>query len=305
LLHGVIDSPDIPLNVSRSFLQADSNVKKINSYITKKVAEKLGELFKKDRAAYETKWSDIGLFVKYGMISEEKFYEKAKDFALFTNTEKKNFTMDEYRDKVKDIQTDKDGNVIYLYTVDPAKQDSFIQAATRKGYDVLLMDTQIDSHFVSQMEQKLEKTQMKRVDSSTADKLIDKGEKMEHVLSEDQTKQIKEIFEKAINKPAYQVDVEALSPDELPVTVTMDEFMRRMKDMAAMGGGMSFYGNMPDSYKVAINGNHKIVSKILASTDEAEQSALAKQAYDLALLSQGMLTGAELTAFVNRSVSLI
>ena len=305
LLHGVIDSPDIPLNVSRSFLQADSNVKKINSYITKKVAEKLGELFKKDRAAYETKWSDIGLFVKYGMISEEKFYDKAKDFALFTNTEKKNFTMDEYRDKVKAIQTDKDGNVIYLYTVDPAKQDGFIQSATRKGYDVLLMDTQIDSHFVSQMEQKLEKTQLKRVDSSTADKLIDKGEKMEHILSEDQTKQIKEIFEKAINKPAYQVEVEALNPDELPVTVTMDEFMRRMKDMAAMGGGMSFYGNMPDSYKVAINGNHKIVSKILASTDEAEQSALAKQAYDLALLSQGMLTGADLTAFVNRSVSLI
>ncbi|OAQ38400.1 molecular chaperone HtpG [Pedobacter psychrophilus] len=305
LLHGVIDSPDIPLNVSRSFLQADSNVKKINSYITKKVAEKLGELFKKDRAAYETKWSDIGLFVKYGMISEEKFYEKAKDFALFTNTEKKNFTMDEYRDKVKDIQTDKDVNLVYLYTVDPAKQDGFIQSATRKGYDVLLMDTPIDSHFVSQMEQKLEKTQLKRVDSSTADKLIDKGEKMEHVLSEDQTKQVKEIFEKAINKPAYQVEVEALSPDELPVTVTMDEFMRRMKDMAAMGGGMSFYGNMPDSYKVAINGNHKIVNKILASTDEAEQSALAKQAFDLALLSQGMLTGAELTAFVNRSVSLI
>ncbi len=305
LLHGVIDSPDIPLNVSRSFLQADSNVKKINSYITKKVAEKLGELFKKDRAAYETKWSDIGLFVKYGMISEEKFYDKAKDFALFTNTEKKNFTMDEYRDKVKDTQTDKDGNLVYLYTVDPSKQDGFIQSATRKGYDVLLMDTQIDSHFVSQMEQKLEKTQLKRVDSSTADKLIDKGEKMEHVLSEDQTKQIKEIFEKAISKPAYQVEVEALSPDELPVTVTMDEFMRRMKDMAAMGGGMSFYGNMPDSYKVAINGNHKIVNKILASTDEAEQSALAKQAFDLALLSQGMLTGADLTAFVNRSVSLI
>ncbi|MBU0696491.1 MAG: molecular chaperone HtpG [Bacteroidetes bacterium] len=305
LLHGVIDSPDIPLNVSRSFLQADGNVKKINSYITKKVAEKLGELFKKDRAAYEAKWSDIGLFVKYGMISEEKFYDKAKDFALFTNTDKKNFTMDEYREKVKDIQTDKDGNLVYLYTVDPAKQDGFIQSATKKGYDVLLMDTPIDTHFVSQMEQKLEKTQLKRVDSSTADKLIDKGEKMEHVLSEDQTKQVKEIFEKAINKPAYQVEVEALSPDELPVTVTMDEFMRRMKDMAAMGGGMSFYGNMPDSYKVAINGNHKIVNKILASADEKEQGELAKQAFDLALLSQGMLTGAELTAFVNRSVSLI
>lgn len=305
LLHGVIDSPDIPLNVSRSFLQADSNVKKINSYITKKVAEKLGELFKKDLVAYEAKWSDIGLFVKYGMISEEKFYDKAKDFALFTNTDKKNFTFDEYRDNVKDIQTDKDGNLVYLYTVDPAKQDGFIQSAKKKGYDVLLMDTPIDTHFVSQMEQKLEKTQLKRVDSSTADKLIDKGEKMEHVLSEDQTKQIKEIFEKAINKPAYQVEVEALSPDELPVTVTMDEFMRRMKDMAAMGGGMSFYGNMPDSYKVAINGNHKIVNKILASADEKEQTELAKQAFDLALLSQGMLTGAELTAFVNRSVSLI
>ena len=305
LLHGVIDSPDIPLNVSRSFLQADGNVKKINSYITKKVAEKLGELFKKDREAYEAKWSDIGLFVKYGMISEEKFYDKAKDFALFTNTNKKNFTMNEYRDTVKDIQTDKDGNLVYLYTVDPAKQDGFIQSATKKGYDVLLMDTPIDTHFVGQMEQKLEKTQLKRVDANTVDKLIDKGEKLEHVLSEDQTKQVTEIFEKAINKPAYKVEVEALSPDELPVTVTMDEFMRRMKDMAAMGGGMSFYGNMPDSYKVAINGNHKLVNKILASADAGEQAELAKQAFDLALLSQGMLTGAELTAFVNRSVSLI
>jgi molecular chaperone HtpG len=280
-------------------------VKKINSYITKKVAEKLGELFKKDRPAYEAKWSDIGLFVKYGMISEEKFYDKAKDFALFTNTSKKNFTMDEYRDTVKDIQTDKDGNLVYLYTVDPAKQDGFIQSATKKGYDVLLMDTPIDSHFVSQMEQKLEKTQLKRVDANTIDKLIDKGEKLEHVLSEDQTKQVTEIFEKAINKPAYKVEVEALNPDEMPVTVTMDEFMRRMKDMAAMGGGMSFYGNMPDSYKVAINGNHKLVNKILASADAGEQAELAKQAFDLALLSQGLLTGAELTAFVNRSVSLI
>lgn len=304
LLHGVIDSPDIPLNVSRSFLQADGNVKKINSYITKKVAEKLGELFKKDREAYEAKWSDIGLFVKYGMISEEKFYEKAKDFALFTNTEKKHFTFEEYKNKVKDIQTDKDGNAVYLYTVDPDKQDGFIQSAQKKGYDVLLMDTPIDTHFVSHMEHKLEKTQLKRVDSATADKLIDKGEKLEHVLSEDQTKQVKEIFEKAINKPAYQIEVEALSPDELPVTVTMDEFMRRMKDMAAMGGGMSFYGNMPDSYKVAINGNHKLVNKIL-SADEKQQAELAKQAFDLALLSQGLLTGAELTAFVNRSVELI
>jgi molecular chaperone HtpG len=305
LLHGVIDSPDIPLNVSRSFLQADGNVKKINSYITKKVAEKLGELFKKDRDAYEQKWSDIGLFVKYGMISEEKFYDKAKDFALLTNTNKKHFTFDEYHNKVKDIQTDKDGNVVYLYTVDPDKQDAFIQSAAKKSYDVLLMDTPIDSHFVGNLEQKLDKTQLKRVDANTIDKLIDKGEKLEHVLSEDQTKQVTEIFEKAINRPTYKVEVEALSPDELPVTVTMDEFMRRMKDMATMGGGMSFYGNMPDSYKVAINGNHKLVNKILASADANEQSELAKQAFDLALLSQGLLTGADLTAFVNRSVALI
>ncbi len=305
MLHGVIDSPDIPLNVSRSFLQADGNVKKINSYITKKVGEKLAELFKKDRKAYETKWEDIGLFVKYGMVSEEKFYDKAKDFALLTNTQKEYFTLDEYRTKVEGAQTDKDGNVIYIYTVDPAKQDAFIQSAKKKDYDVLLMDSPIDTHFVSQLEQKLDKTQLKRVDSGVADKLIDKGEKMEHVLSEDQTKKVKEVFEKAINKPVYQVEIDALSPDEMPVTVTMDEFMRRMKDMAAMGGGMSFYGNMPDSYKVAINGNHKLVTRIANSTDEAEQTQLAKQAFDLALLSQGMLTGASLTEFVNRSVSLI
>ena len=305
MLHGVIDSPDIPLNVSRSFLQADGNVKKINSYITKKVGEKLGELFKKDRKAYESKWEDIGLFVKYGMVSEEKFYDKAKDFALLTNTNKEYFTLDEYRTKVETAQTDKDGNVVYLYTIDPAKQDAFIQSAQKKDYDVLLMDSPIDNHFVSQLEQKLDKTQMKRVDSAVADKLIDKGEKMEHVLSEDQTKKVKEIFEKAINKPVYQVEIDALNPEEFPVTVTMDEFMRRMKDMAAMGGGMSFYGNMPDSYKVAINGNHKLITRIANSTDETEQIQLAKQSFDLALLSQGMLTGADLTEFVNRSVSLI
>jgi molecular chaperone HtpG len=305
LLHGVIDSPDIPLNVSRSFLQADSNVKKINSYITKKVAEKLGELYKKDRQGYEQKWSDIGLFVKYGMISDEKFFDKAKNFALLTNTDKKHFTLEEYKEKVKDIQTDKDGKIVYLYTVDPSKQDAFIQSAQKKNYDVLLMDTPIDGHFVTNIEHKLENISLKRVDADVADKLIDKDEKLEHVLTEEQTTKVKEIFDKAINKPVYQVAVEAMNPDELPVTVTMDEFMRRMKDMAAMGGGMSFYGNMPDSYKVAVNGNHKLVSKILASTDENEQAALAKQAFDLALLSQGLLTGADLTAFVNRSVSLI
>ncbi|MCJ0741545.1 molecular chaperone HtpG [Pedobacter montanisoli] len=305
LLHGVIDSPDIPLNVSRSFLQADSNVKKINTYITKKVADKLAELFKADRKAYEEKWSDIGLFVKYGMITEEKFYEKAKDFALLTNTQNEHFTLEDYKAKVSPLQTDKNGNVVYLYTTDTDKQDGFIQAANKKDYDVLVMSHPIDGHFVSTLEQKLEKTQLKRVDASVANQLIEKDEKLESVLSEEQSNNVKTVFEQAINKPGYNVEVVALNPDDAPVTITMDEFMRRMKDMAKMGGGMSFYGNMPDSYKVAINGNHKLINKILSTTDSAEQSKYAKQAVDLALLSQGMLTGAELTAFVSRSVELI
>nr|WP_090986791.1 molecular chaperone HtpG [Pedobacter suwonensis] len=304
LLHGVIDSPDIPLNVSRSFLQADSNVKKINNYITKKVADKLSELFAKDRKAYEDKWKDIGLFVKYGMISEEKFYDKAKDFALVGNTKNELYTLPEYKEKVTALQTDKNGNVVYLYTNDAAKQDAFIQSANKKDYDVLVLDSPIDNHFINQLEQKLEKTSIKRVDSSVVDKLIEKDEQNEHVLSEDQVKEVTAIFEKAITKPGMHVEVVALHPDELPVTITMDEFMRRMKDMAAMGGGMNFYGQMPDNYKVAINGNHKLVGKILNAEGE-EQQNLAKQAVDLALLAQGMLTGAELTAFVSRSVELI
>jgi molecular chaperone HtpG len=305
LLHGVIDSPDIPLNVSRSFLQADSNVKKINSYITKKVADKLGELFKKDRKAFEEKWKDIGLFVKYGMLSEEKFYEKAKEFGLLNNTNNEYYTLEEYKEKVKPLQTDKDGVVVYLYTTDATKQDAFIQAAHRKSYDVLLMNSPIDNHFVHHLEMKLEKTSLKRVDADVLDKLIVKEENRSHVLSEEETKKVIGIFEKAIAKPNMKVEVEALSPDELPVTVTMEEWMRRMKDMARMGGGMDFYGSMPDQYKVAINGNHKLIGKILNASVEEEQLQLAKQSFDLALLSQGMLTGADLTAFVNRSVELI
>ncbi|MGV8879193.1 MAG: molecular chaperone HtpG [Sphingobacteriaceae bacterium] len=305
LLHGVIDSPDIPLNVSRSFLQADGNVKKINTYITRKVADKLSDLFKSDRKAYEEKWSDIGLFVKYGMVSEEKFYEKAKDFAILTNTKKENFTLEEYREKVKLSQTDKDGTLVYLYTNDPAKQDGFIQSANKKGYDVLLMNSPIDNHFINQLEQKLEKTSMKRVDADVVDKLINKDDTIPHVLSDEQSATVKAVFEKAISKPNMQVNMESLHPEELPVTVTMDEFMRRMKDMAQMGGGMGFYGAMPDSFKVAVNGNHKLINRILQTENEEEREQLAKQAFDLALLSQGMLNGAELTAFVNRSVNLI
>jgi molecular chaperone HtpG len=304
LLHGVIDSPDIPLNVSRSFLQADSNVKKINTYITKKVADKLSELYKADRKAYEEKWPDIGMFVKYGYLSDDKFQEKAKDFVLLTNTENQNFTLNEYKDKVAPLQTDKDGQLTYIYTNDPAKQDAFIQSAGRKGYDVLLMNSPIDNHFISSLEQKLEKTSLKRVDADVADKLIKKDEALEIVLTQEQSDKVKAIFDKAINRPAYKVELESLNPEELPVTVTMDEFMRRMKDMAAMGGGMGFYGNMPDNYKVIVNGNHKLIGRMLEA-DEATQAQLAKQAFDLALLSQGLLTGADLTEFVNRSVSLI
>ena len=306
LLHGVIDSPDIPLNVSRSFLQADGNVKKINNYITKKVADKLSELFKKDRKAYEAKWGDIGLFVKYGMISEEKFYEKGKEFTLLKNTKEEHYTLDEYREKVLATQTDKSEQLIYLYSTDLKKQDSFIDSALKKEYDVLVMDSPIDNHFIQNIESKLEKTQLKRVDSDVVEKLIQKDSAYANLLTEDQSKSVKELFEKAIANKTYTVDIEGLSPDEMPVTITMEEWMRRMKEMAQTGGGpMSFYGSLPDSYKVAINGNHPLVDKILKAENEESQVKLAKQAFDLALLSQGLLTGKDLTAFVKRSVEMI
>lgn len=305
LLHGVIDSPDIPLNVSRSFLQADSNVKKINNYITKKVADKLQEIFKADRKGFEEKWNDIGLFIKYGMLSDEKFAEKANEFCLLTNTNKENYTIKEYYEKVKDIQVDKDGNIIYLYTHDAAQQDSFIATAKTKGYDVLVLDGPLDTHITSYLEQKGgEKVQLKRVDADVIDKLIQKDEKQELSISEEESKQALSIFEKAISRPDMKVEVDALSAEELPVSVTIDEFMRRMKDMAKTNGGMNFYGNLPDNYKVTVNGNHPLVKRILSSTEE-EGAQLAKQAFDLALLSRGLLTGAALTSFVKRSVEMI
>ncbi|HEX4876115.1 MAG TPA: molecular chaperone HtpG [Chitinophagaceae bacterium] len=304
LLHGVIDSPDIPLNVSRSFLQSDSNVKKINSYISRKVAEKLLELFKKDRKAYEEKWSDIGLFVKYGALSDEKFYEKAKEFLLLTNTHKEHYTLEEYSAKVKDFQTDKNGQLVYLYTADTEHQHSYVVAAQKKNYDVLLMNSPIDTHFIHHMEMKLEKTSLKRVDADVPDKLIEKEDTENHQLSKEETEKLKTIFEKAINNVNMKVEVESQPADTMPVTITMEEWMRRMKDMSRLGGGMNFYGTMPDTYKVAINGNHKLIAKILGA-EEAQQSVLAKQAFDLALLAQGMLKGADLTAFVERSVEVL
>ncbi len=305
LLHGVIDSPDIPLNVSRSFLQADSNVKKINTYITKKVGDKLAEIFKADRKGFEEKWKNIGLFVKYGMLSDDKFAEKATDFCLLQNTEGEFYTAKEYAANVKDIQQDKDGNVVYLYTSDAAQQDSYIATAKGKGYDVLVLDSPIDSHFVAYLEQKNEKTQLKRVDADVIDKLIQKEETKTLELTEEESKQAVSVFEKAISKDNMKVEVEALSADELPVTVTVDEFMRRMKDMAQTGGGMSFYGTMPDNYKVTVNGNHPLIKRIATGENEEEKEQLAKQAFDLAMLSRGLLTGAELTNFVKRSVNMI
>lgn len=306
LLHGVLDSPDIPLNVSRSYLQSDANVKKISQHITKKVADKLQDMYKKDRDAFEQKWDDINIFVKYGIISDEKFYDRAREFALLKNVDGKYFTFTEYSEKVSANQTDKEKQVIFLYTSDTGKQDSFIQSAKSKGYDVLVLNGVLDNHFINTLEQKLEKTHIKRVDSDTADKLIDKDEKVESVLTQEEQDQVKGIFEKAINNQSMTVSVESMATDELPVIITMSEFMRRMKDMAKLGGGgYGFMGTMPDNYSVAINANHAIVQRIIKAEDEEQKVKLAKQAYDLALLSQNMLTGADLTRFIKRSVELV
>lgn len=306
LLHGVIDSPDIPLNVSRSFLQADGNVKKINSYITRKVADKLSEIFKEDRTAYENKWDDIGLFVKYGMLSDEKFYEKAEEFCLLKTTDQENFTLNEYREKVAPIQTDKNDQLVYLYATDINKQFQYIQSAKDKNYSVLLMNSPIDQHFVGFIEQKLEKTSLKRVDADLIQNLIEKEEQFETVLTEEQEISVVDAFKTTINNEHMEVSVSAQSPNDAPVTITMDEFMRRMKDMAKMGGGgmMNMYGTLPDRYKVNINGNHPLIQEILQSPEE-QKSALVQQSYDLALLAQNMLEGKALSNFIQRSIDLM
>ncbi|MTI31477.1 molecular chaperone HtpG, partial [Xanthovirga aplysinae] len=303
LLHGVIDSPDIPLNVSRSFLQSDSNVKKINNHITKKVADKLSELFRKDRKGFEEKWEYISVFVKYGMISEEKFNDKAQKFALLKDTEGKFYTIEEYKELISANQKDKDDNLVILYTNDRDKQHGFIESANKRAYNVLVLDEVLDSHFINMLEQKLEKVSLKRVDSDTTDKLIDKDEKKESVLTKEEEEKIKEVFEKAIDNKNMTVAVESMATDELPVTITLPEFMRRMKDMNALGGGgMMMMGDMPDQYSVAVNANHPLVGKIVKAENQEEKVDLAKQAFDLALLSQNMLKGPELTNFIKRSV---
>jgi len=307
MLRGVIDSPDIPLNVSRSYLQADSNVKKISAHITKKVADKLDELFKKDRPDFETKWDDIKIFVQYGLISDEKFYEKASKFTLLKNTEGKAFTFDEYDTHVKANQTDKDNKLVFLYATNVDEQHTYIDAAKSRGYDVLLMDSPLDAHLINSLESKLKNTQFVRVDSDTIEKLIKKDDGQVSKLTEDEQTKLKPVIEGVVAKEKYTVQFESLSETDSPMLITRPEFMRRMKDMQAMGGGggMNFYGSMPDMYNLVVNSNHPLISKILAETDTTKQSQLAKQAADLALLAQGLLKGEELTKFVKRSVEMI
>ncbi len=306
MLRGVIDSPDIPLNVSRSYLQADAHVKKISGHITKKVADKLEELFKKERADFEKKWDDIKLFVEYGMISDEKFYEKAVKFALLKNTEGKYFTFEEYENHVKPVQTDKDKKIVWLYTTNTEEQHAYISAARERGYDILVLDGPFDAHFINHLESKLKDTSFVRVDADTVDKLIKKEEAQPSKLSEEQQNNLKPLIEGVVPKERFSVVFESLSEKDAPVMITRPEFMRRMKDMSVLGGGgMNFYGNMPDMYNLVVNSNHPLIGKILTEGDDAKQKQLAKQACDLALLSQGLLKGEELTNFIKRSVDLI
>jgi molecular chaperone HtpG len=303
LLHGVIDSPDIPLNVSRSFLQSDSNVKKITSHITKKVADKLHDLFKADRTAFEEKFENIGLFIKYGLISDEKFYERAKDVCLLQDTDGKYFTVQEYEESIQAAQTDKDNKKIFLYATDLQQQDAFIQSAKQKGYSVLKMNSMIDSHFINQMEYKNQEVQWKRVDADSVDKLIDTGTKLEVLLSDKQKETVKSTFVKVLNDTSKVVEIEGMSADELPAIVTQNEFMRRMNDMQRSGGGNGMFGAMPSTYQISVNGNHPLIEKLANESDEEVREALAKQIADLALLSQNLLTGADLTAFIKRSAA--
>jgi molecular chaperone HtpG len=297
LLHGVIDSPDIPLNVSRSYLQSDKEVKKITSHITKKVADKLWDIFRTQREDYQSKWKDIGIFVKYGMLSDENFHEKATKFVLLQNAENQYFTIEEYKEKIKENQTDKNNKLVGIYTVNEQAQDAYIQAAKNKGYDVLLMPEVIDNHFIQHLEYKVNEMSFIRVDADTVNNLIQKDEKIESVLSETEQNEVKSLFEKVVTDKSASVTLAPLSPDDAPVMITKPEFMRRMKEMQMMQG-MSF-GDFGDMYNVVINTNHPIIASKLKG-DNAEITV--KYLYDLALLSQGMLKGAELTAFVNNSL---
>ena len=308
LLHGVIDSPDIPLNVSRSYLQSDANVKKISSHITKKVADRLFEIFKNDRKQFEDKWNDLKIFIEYGILTDEKFWEKAQKFCLLKNVEAQSFTLEEYKTLITENQTDKDGQVVYLYTSDKDAQHAYVEAAKSKGYDVLLMDGQLDVHFVGKLEQLLEKSRFVRVDSDTADNLILKKEKEAVDLPEEKQEALKTLFNgqmPTVEKVNFTVQLEKLGSENVPVLLTLNEFMRRMQEMAAMNPGMNFYGEMPMGYNMVLNTDHPMIQRLLEESDDASKNETVKQAIDLALLSNGLLKGEALTQFVKRSYGLM
>ena len=303
LLHGVIDSPDIPLNVSRSYLQSDANVKKISTYITKKVADRLDEIFKEQREQFEQKWDNIKLFIEYGMLSDEKFCERALKFALLKNTDGKYFSLEDYRAAIEPAQTDKDKTVVYLYATKPAEQYSWIEAAKNQGYDVLLMDCDLDSHFVNLLEAKIEHTRFARVDSDSVDNLIPKEEKVKPEMSEEDKKALDELFKGVLPEGNdYMVDAQNLGENAAPVLITQSEFMRRYREMSALGGGMNFYGTMPESYNIIVNMQNPLIAKIW---EERKESELLHQVVDLALLGNGMLKGKALADFIARSEKLL
>ena len=314
LLHGVIDSPDIPLNVSRSYLQADENVKKISTYITRKVADRLEEIFKNEREAWESKWDNLKLFIEYGMLSDEKFCERALKFALFKNTDGKFFSQEDYRKAIADTQTDKDGKVVYLYATDTDAQYSFIEAAKNKGYDVLLMDCELDSHYVNLLEQKIQDSRFARVDSDSVENLILKEEKVKPEMSDSDKEDLSKLFKAVLPKEnEYQVEADNLGENAAPILITRNEFMRRYREMSSFGGGMNFYGEMPEAFDIKVNLENPVMAKIVSGLKEnkekieeyAEGSELLKQVTDLALLANGMLKGKALADFIARSEKVV
>jgi len=305
LLHGVIDSPDIPLNVSRSYLQSDSNVKKISSHITKKVADKLAEMFKNDRDDFEKKWPDMQVFMDYGLLTDEKFYDRIQPVYLLKNTKNEFKTFEEYNEIIKEKQTDKDGNTIILYTNNPEADHGIIAKAEKRGYDILEMNTPLTAHLLQHFEAKLDKTNFKRVDADSLEKLIPKADAVESNLTEDQKKDLTPVIEGVVDKEKFVIHYEALDESDSPMSITQSEFMRRMKEQAEIGGGMFGMSNMPESYNLIVNSNHPLISKLLLETDTEKKNAMAKQAADLALLSKGLLKGEKLTQFIERNTASI
>jgi len=310
LLHGVLDSPDIPLNVSRSYLQSDGNVKKISQHISKKVADKLEEMSKKkegeEKSALEDKWDDIKIFVQYGMLTDEKFCERAMKFYLLKGVDGTYYTLDSYREKIKALQTDKDKTVCYLYASDAEEEHAYIEKAKAKGYDVLLMDSPLESHFINLLEQKLEKSRFVRVDSDTVEKLIPHDDNIPEKLSKEEKEKLQPIIEGEIDKQKFTVQLESLEESDAPMQVTQSEFMRRYREMAqTSGGGMGFYGELPESYNLIVNINHPLISRVLNETDTEKQKELVHQLTDLALLANGLLKGEALSKFLQRSVQMI